>query len=102
MNTRDEYVAKLKQQLDRWNAEVATWEDKAKQAGTGMKAEYDKHIGDLRQQRDQAMERMRQVQSASGDAWKELMNGTDEAWGKMRDAFNRARAHFQKDPTSKP
>jgi hypothetical protein len=102
MATRDEYIAKLKQQLDQWNAEVAKWEDKAKQAGSGVKAEYDKHIVTVRQQRDQAMEQMKRVQAASGDAWKELMSGTDEAWGRMRDAFNRAREHFKKDPTPKP
>jgi hypothetical protein len=96
MSKRDEYVAKLKDQLDQWNAEVGRWEEKARQAQTGMRAEYDKHLQTLRQHRDQAMEKMRGVQSASGDAWTELKNGTDEAWTKMREAFDKARSHFQK------
>jgi len=29
MSKRDEYVEKLKGQLDQWNAEVAKWEAKA-------------------------------------------------------------------------
>ena len=32
MIKRDEYVEKLKNQLDQWNAEVAKWESKAKAA----------------------------------------------------------------------
>lgn len=30
MSTRDEYVQKLKAQLDEWNAELSTWEAKAR------------------------------------------------------------------------
>ena len=32
MTTRDEYVTKLKSQLDRWNDDMAKWEEQAKQA----------------------------------------------------------------------
>lgn len=96
MNKRDEYVEKLKKQLDQWNAEVAKWEGKAREAQSGMRAEYEKQLQAYRQQRDQALEHMRRVQSATGDAWMDLMRGTDDAWAKMREAFNKARSHFQK------
>ena len=42
------------------------------------------------------MERMRQVQAASGDAWLDLVRGADDAWAKMREAFEKARSHFNK------
>ena len=32
MNNRDEYVGKMKAQLDQWNADIATWEAKAQGA----------------------------------------------------------------------
>ncbi len=96
MNKRDEYVEKLKKQLDQWNAEVAKWEDKTRQAQAGMRAEYEKQLQAYRRQRDQALEHMRQIQSASGEAWVDLMRGADDAWAKMRDAFEKARSHFQK------
>ena len=44
MLNRDEYVAKLKGQLDQWNAEAAKWEAKAKDAQAGMQAEYAKQL----------------------------------------------------------
>ena len=101
MGTRDEYVAKLKKQLDQWNAEISAWEGKARQAGSGMKAEADRHLNALRQSRDEAMESMRRMQSASGDAWKDLVSGADEAAKRLREAFDRARAHFKKERPEK-
>lgn len=96
MIKRDEYVEKLKNQLDQWNAEVAKWESKAKAAQAGAHAEYEKQLQAYRQQRDQALEHLRRVQSASGEAWVDLMRGADDAWAKMREAFEKARSHFQK------
>ena len=96
MSKRDAYVAKLKAQLDEWNAEVKKWEAKAKGAQADVRIEYEKQLDAFRRQRDQAMEQMRQVQTAAGDAWIDLVHGADEAWAKARDAFAKARAHFHK------
>ena len=34
---RDEYVQKLKQQLDEWNGEVAKWEAKTREAQASLR-----------------------------------------------------------------
>ncbi|TMG75206.1 MAG: aminoacyltransferase, partial [Betaproteobacteria bacterium] len=75
MVNRDEYIEKLKAQLDQWNAETAKWEAQAKEAQAGMRAEFEKQLAAFRQRRDQAIEQLRKVQSASGDAWMELARG---------------------------
>ena len=96
MIKRDEYIEKLKAQLDVWNAEVTKWEAKAKSAQADVLTEYEKQLEVIRRQRSQAMERMRQVQAASGDAWLDLVRGADEAWAKLREAFEKARSQFRK------
>jgi multidrug resistance efflux pump len=96
MSKRDEYVDKLKSQLDEWNAQVAKWEAKTKEAQAGVRGEYEKRLQAFRHQRDQALEQMRRVQGAAGDAWIDLARGADDAWAKMREAFEKARSHFQK------
>jgi uncharacterized coiled-coil DUF342 family protein len=96
MSKQDAYVAKLKAQLDEWNAEVKKWEAKAKGAQADVRIEYEKQLDAFRRQRDQAMEQMRQVQAAAGDAWLDLARGADEAWTKASDAFAKARSHFHK------
>lgn len=93
---RDEYIAKLKTRLDQWNAEVAKWEARSREADAGMRAESDRQLETFRQQRDQALEQMRKVQNASSDAWMELMRGAEDAWNRMRKAFERASSHFNK------
>ena len=96
MNRRDEYLERLKKQLDEWNAEVAKWEERTREAQAGMRAEYEKQLQAYRHQRDQGLEHMRRIQSASGDAWMDLMRGADDAWARMREAFEKARSQFQK------
>ncbi|MGH8742913.1 MAG: hypothetical protein ACREUY_01395 [Burkholderiales bacterium] len=96
MTKRDEYIEKLKAQLDVWNAETSKWEAKAKAAQADVRAGYEKQLDVIRRQRNQAIERMRQVQASSGDAWLDLVRGADDAWAKMREAFEKARSHFNK------
>ena len=96
MMKRDEYVEKLKAQLDLWNAEAAKWEAKARIAQAEMRAEYEKQFEAFKRQRDEALEKMRQIQGTSGEAWVELVRGADDAWAKMREAFEKARSHFHK------
>jgi biopolymer transport protein ExbB/TolQ len=91
---RDEYIAKLKTQLDQWNAEVAKWEGQAAKTQVSMRAEYDKQLAAVKQHQHEAMEQLRKVQAASGDAWTELQRGADEAWAAMRKAFDKASAQF--------
>ncbi|MCC6474594.1 MAG: hypothetical protein IT514_12720 [Burkholderiales bacterium] len=93
--TRDEYVNRLKQQLDQWNAEAAKWEDKLEQTRAGMSQEYEKQIASLHGRRDEVLHQMRLVQTASLDAWQDLMRGADQAWRNMQEAFEQARSHFE-------
>ncbi len=96
MNKRDQYLEKLKAQLDEWNAEVAKWEAKNRSAQAGMRIEYEKQLEAFRRQRDQGLEQMRKVQAETGDAWVDLVRGADDAWAKMREAFEKAQSHFHK------
>jgi lipid II:glycine glycyltransferase (peptidoglycan interpeptide bridge formation enzyme) len=96
MMNREEYVQKLKSQLDQWNAEAATWEAKAKDAQAHMKTEYEKQLAAVNGRRDEALYQMKLLQNASLDAWQDMMRGTEEAWKNMHEAFNKARSHFEK------
>ena len=96
MMNRDEYVQKLKTQLDQWNAEAAKWEAKAKGTQAHMKAEYDRQLANVHSRRDEALYQMKLLQNASADAWTDMMRGADEAWKNMHEAFSKARSHFEK------
>jgi hypothetical protein len=93
---RDEYVQKLKSQLDQWNAEAKKWEAKAQQAQSTMKQEAEKQLSTLQSRRDEAMYQLKLLQNASTDAWQDMMRGADQAWKNMHEAFSRAKSHFDK------
>ena len=96
MINRDEYVQKLKSQIDQWNAEAARWQEKANQAQAGMKAEYERQLQQFRAKGEEAKGELRRLQSASADAFTEMMRGADTAMQSMKDAFERARRSFDK------
>ena len=96
MSSREEYVQKMKAQLDQWNAEVAKWEEKTRAAQAEMKAGYEKQLEAYRSRRDEAMYQLHQVQVASSEAWMDMMKGADAAWKAMGEAFVNARSHFEK------
>jgi bacterioferritin-associated ferredoxin len=61
---RDEYVQKLKAQVDQWNAQMATWE----KASEDVKNKYLQQLDEARVRRDEAIAEMKRLQGASADA----------------------------------
>ena len=96
MTTRDEYVERLKAQLDQWNAQMTEWEARARDAQAQAKAGYEQHLERLRGQQQEALYQMKLLQNASLDAWQDLARGADSAWKAMQDAMGSARSHFDK------
>lgn len=97
MANQDEYIQKMKAQLDQWNAQMAAWEAAARTASTEAKVEWEKQTGILKSRLDDMVFRMEQLRSASSDAWQEIARGADEARKAMQDALEKARSRF-KDP----
>lgn len=82
---RDDYVAKLKAQIDQWNAQAAKWEAQSAQ-----------QLGQFRARRDAAMAELKRLQNASADAWRDMMHGADAAMKGMQEAFDKARRNYEK------
>jgi hypothetical protein len=95
MVNRQEYVAKMKAQLDKWNAQVVTWDSTAHSARRGAKTKLKKQVGILRSRLDDALFRLELVQGASADAWQDIKRGADEARKNMEQALEKARTHFK-------
>jgi chromosome segregation ATPase len=96
MTTRKEYVEQLKNKLDEWNAELGKWEEKARGAKKDLTIDYEMKLEDLRKKREEAAAKLKEVQASSEEAWRDLKAGADSAWAAMREAFDKAKTHFQK------
>jgi hypothetical protein len=92
MISREEYVQKLKHQVEQWNAQMAHWEAMSR----GAQDRYLKQLEQFREKRDDAMAELRRLQSASADAWADMMKGTDAAFKSMQEAFENARKKFER------
>lgn len=90
--TRDEYVQKLKAQIDQWSAQMAQWE----KASDDVKNKYLQQLDEVRVRRDEAIEEMKRLQGASAEAWTQMMKGAETAFTAMQGAFERASKGFQK------
>jgi hypothetical protein len=94
MVNREEYVAKMKAQLDQWNAQMAQWEAAARDAKAEAKGEWEKQVGILKSRIDDVVFRMELLKGASTEAWQEVARGAEEARKAMQLSFERARSKF--------
>lgn len=96
MTTRNEYVDQLKSKLDEWNTDLGKWEEKARGTKNDLTIDYEMKLKDLRKKREEVAAKLKEVQASSEEAWKDLKAGADSAWAAMREAFDKAKTHFQK------
>jgi lipid II:glycine glycyltransferase (peptidoglycan interpeptide bridge formation enzyme) len=96
MISRDEYVNKLKAQIDHWNAEMAKWQAQAQDASKEYAERYAKQLEQFRGKRDEAIAELRRLQHASSDAWSDMMRGAESALKSWQEAFEKARKNFEK------
>lgn len=94
MSLKDEYVEKLKAQLDEWSADIDVLEAKVRKADAELRIKYDEQIATLKDKREDAKVKLGEIQSSAGEAWKELKKGSDEAWDAIKHAIAEARKKF--------
>jgi regulator of protease activity HflC (stomatin/prohibitin superfamily) len=95
MTTRDAYVKKLKEQLDRWNAEIGKFEAKSREPLAQMKETYARQLKELRDQRAALQRQMAEMQKASEQAWTHMQAGAEKAWKALDESFKKAWSDFK-------
>ena len=95
MTARDAYVRKLKEQLDRWNAEISKLDTKAKQPLASVKDAYEKQLKELRGRRNAMQQQLAEIQKAGDHAWDHLREGADTAWKAMEESVKKAWSVFK-------
>ena len=94
--SREEYVERMKRQLDEWNAKLGKWEAEVQRVQAGAKAQYEVQIRALEKQRDETVKRLNETRVASQAAWMEVSKGTEAAWKTMQASFEKAWSEFHK------
>lgn len=94
--TRDEYVERMKKQLDEWNAKLGQWEIEVKKAQSNVRQHYEAQIKALEKQRDEMVRRLNETRAASQAAWTDVSKGAEQAWKALQEGYEKAWAEFQK------
>lgn len=91
MSTRDEYIAKMKLQLDELNAKMNELEAKAQEAKTDVRTKYREEMRKLRHQSKLAIAKLDELRAAGESSWEALVAEME----KIRDAFTHSFHYFK-------
>ncbi len=94
MSKRKEYINSVESKLREWDAEIEKLEAKVQQAEAGAKAEYQKQLQKLRNQRADAEQKLKELQQAGEEAWDELKEGLEKSFDSLSSAVKAALNKF--------
>jgi phage-related minor tail protein len=88
---RDEFIEKMKQQLDDINAQISEFESKTEETGEKVRADFDAQVDKMREHGKQMQAKLDELRGASEDSWDRMMEETR----KVRDAFIHSVNYFR-------
>ena len=96
MSTRDEYVRKMHDMLQKLDAEIDTLAARAGHVEADVRDEYHKQLAQLRTRRDEARAKLDTLRGAGEGAWQDLKAGVELAWEAIGEAVDSARSRLRK------
>lgn len=93
MATKEEYLEKLKTQLDGWQAEVSELEAKASDALDDLKPEIDEQIANLRVKFAEGETKFNELADVTEEAWEELKVDAEAMFDKLIGDFKADAEH---------
>ena len=94
MSKRDEYVEKMKSQLDDMNAQLDKLAEKSKNAKKEMQAKYKQEMADLRAQSSQARAKLDELKTAGEDSWDSMVAEMDKVGDAFKHSYNYFKSQF--------
>ena len=94
MTSRHEYIDRLKDKLDEWDADIDEFEEHATKAKAELKLQLEDQITSLKLKRDIAKLKLSEIRDASEEAWEDIKTGAEEAWDDLKISIEKARSHF--------
>ena len=95
MLTRDEYVTKMQQRLNKWSAEMDALEAKAHKTKEDTKVKYQEQLIALRAKRQEGEKQLEAIRSASESSWERLKPETENIWEALTDSVNQFKSQLK-------
>ncbi len=88
MATRDEYVDKMKAQLDEWNAEMHKLEGKFHEASDETKRKLEPHLAKVREARDATVAKLKELKDSGEASWDSAVDEVEHVWKTFKQSVN--------------
>jgi TolA-binding protein len=94
-SNRNEFIAKMKDQLDQLDQEIEELKREADKFDAEAKKEYENRLHDLREKRRDAQRTIDDLQSAGEEQWQKVKDEAEHAWKALGNSFNYFKSHFK-------
>ena len=88
MSKREEYVARMKQQLDEWNADLDTLEAKLLDVSEPVRSKLEPQLAKARDGYDSARRKLREVRDSGEESWEDMTDDVEHVWKTLRQSIN--------------
>ena len=92
MGANAEYVAKMKEQLKKWDADLDALAARGEQANEDARAACQEQVKALRASRDAAQKSFVQMRAAGEKAGAQMKHGMESAWTTLRKGLDKVTA----------
>lgn len=95
MKKKEEYLAKLDNQLNRWEAAIEELTLKAGKAKEDVKQEYLKQIDTLNEKKEDAKKKLQDLKAAKEELWTDSKKIVEKSWADMRKSIKQVSSRIK-------
>jgi predicted nucleic acid-binding Zn-ribbon protein len=88
VSKRNQYIAKMKSQLDDMNEQLDKLEEKSKGAKADLTSKYKQEIADLRAKSDRAVAKLDEIKQAGEDSWDDMVSKMEKVGNAFKHSYN--------------
>ena len=88
MSKREEYVERMKQQLDEWNADLDSLEAKLSEMTEPARRKLEPQLSKARDSYASARQKLREIRGAGEESWEDLTDDVEHVWKTLKQSIN--------------
>lgn len=94
MNSHEDYIKKLQEQLDEWESEIKVLKTNGQRIENKTAIEFEKRLVQLQQNCKAARSKIEQIKGQENASWEELKEGAEQMWNGIKDLFKDTKTEF--------
>lgn len=96
MSKRDEYVERMKQQLEEWNEDLDGLEARLSEMTEPVRSTLEPQVAKARKGYADARQKLREIRDAGEESWEEMTDDVEHVWKTLRQSINYFRSQLKR------